>query len=132
MDLIFLSKILTYVELFGNAILSVFFVLSSTRTEGLPTDFVPLFGMIYGTLIVILNFLTFGELSGFEGRNLNRKFMIYSIVVRFIWLAYYSGTFCIAEEIDNLIIISISTTSYGLIRLILQIYIAIGFLKESA
>ena len=58
--------------------------------------------------------------------------MIYSIVVRFIWLAFYAGTFYIAKGIDNFYIVSISTTTYGLIRLILQIYISNLKFIESA
>ena len=126
MDLIFLSKIFSYMEMLGNAFFSLvlFALCLRWKDEDPSTDFIPIFMLIYAALIIILNFLTFCEGSGFHGRNLNRKFMIYSIVVRFIWLVFYAGTFYIAEGIDNFYIVSISTTTYGLIRLILQIYIS--------
>ena len=118
----------------GNAFfsLALFALCLRWKDEDPSTDFIPIFMLIYAALIIILNFLTFCEGSGFAGRNLNRKFMIYSIVVRFIWLAFYAGTFYIAKGIDNFYIVSISTTTYGLIRLILQIYISNLKFIESA
>ena len=138
MDLIFLSKIFSYMEMLGNAFFSLvlFFLCFRWKdvrsNEDPSTDFIQIFMLIYAALIIILNFLTFCEGSGFAGRNLNRKFMIYSIVVRFIWFVFYAGTFYIAEGIDNFYIVSISTTTYGLIRLILQIYISKLNFIESA
>ena len=137
MDLFKLSKILTIFDWVCNGLVSIAlialgaFVLSQDL-ERLARFFLIILGILPLSfclfIIFCLSLLNIGEYVGFVKKI--RGLMIYSIFTRILWLIFYAGTFYLIQpftKLSGLIVVPILLTTYGLARLILQIYIVVNF-----
>ena len=132
MDLFLLSRILTILDWVCNGIISLGLIFKGAFF--IYIEILAIFGilpLLSGVIIVILSLLNIGEFVGFVKKS--RGLMIYSILPRILWLTLYAGTFLFIENYTKvtsiIIIIPIILTTYGLARLILQIYIVVNFEK---
>ena len=132
MDLFNLSKILTIFDWVCIAILSVVLLLGAIfMSQNIWMTIVLIMPLFFGIIIVIvLSLSSIGEFIGFVKKS--PGLMIYSIFMRILWLTFYAGTFYLIQpfaKLSGLIVVPIMLTTYGLTRLILQIYIVVNFEK---
>ena len=132
MDLFKLSKILTIFDWVCIAILSVVLILCAIfMSQNIWMTIVLIVPLFFGIIIVIvLSLSSIGEFIGFMKKS--PGLMIYSIFTRILWLTFYAGTFFFIHpfaKMNGVILVPFLLTTYGLARLILQIYIVVNFEK---
>ena len=130
MDMFKLSKILTIFDWVCIAILSVVLILGAIfMSQNIWMTIVLIMPLFFGIIInIVLSLSSIGEFIGFVKKS--PGLMIYSIFTRILWLIFYAGTFYLIQpftKLSGLIVVPILLTTYGLARLVLQIFIVLNF-----